>query len=155
LQAAIGPEVRLHFDQAVYKKPGCETVLPWHQDDGYNPKAPAEYVSLWVPLTDSTVTNGTIRVQPGQHLQGPLPHRRDGEGHLVCQDGAAGGMPIELRRGDVLAISSLLPHASGPNTTSTVRKAYVAVCVPDGTMLVDGTACDRVPEQPLVLSGRV
>jgi ectoine hydroxylase-related dioxygenase (phytanoyl-CoA dioxygenase family) len=154
LRHVIGSEVRLAFDQAVYKKPGCERVLPWHQDDGYNPKAPSEYVSLWVPLTDSTIMNGTIRVQPGRHLLGLLPHWRDADGHLVCEDGTAGGLPIELRRGDVLAISSLLPYASGPNMTSSVRKAYVAICVPDGTTLLDGTPCDRVPKQPLLLAGR-
>ena len=47
----LGPSVRLYFDQAVYKKPFCEQVVPWHQDNGYNPKVPADYVSLWVALT--------------------------------------------------------------------------------------------------------
>jgi ectoine hydroxylase-related dioxygenase (phytanoyl-CoA dioxygenase family) len=152
LRSVVGADVRLQFDQFVYKKPGCERVLPWHQDDGYNPKTPSAYISLWIPLTDSTIANGTIRVQPRGHLQGLLAHRRDALGHLICSDGAAGGLPIELRRGDVLAISSLLPHASGPNMTSLVRKAYVAICVPDGTTRADGTPCDRTPEQPLLLS---
>jgi phytanoyl-CoA hydroxylase len=31
----IGPDVRLYWDQAVYKKPGTESPFPWHQDNGY------------------------------------------------------------------------------------------------------------------------
>jgi hypothetical protein len=30
----IGPDVRLYWDQAVYKKPGTESPFPWHQDNG-------------------------------------------------------------------------------------------------------------------------
>ena len=59
MKATVGPAVRLYFDQAVYKKPRCNQVVPWHQDNGYNPKVPADYVTFWVPVTDTTVANGT------------------------------------------------------------------------------------------------
>jgi ectoine hydroxylase-related dioxygenase (phytanoyl-CoA dioxygenase family) len=153
--AIVGPSARVYFDQAVYKKAHCEHVVPWHQDNGYNPKDPADYVTFWIPVTDTTVANGTIRVQPGRHREGPRPHRRNPGGYLVCHDDAEGGVPVELHRGDVVAFSSLLPHATGPNTTPHVRKAYIASCVPDGTRLANGAACDDPVHQPLLVEAGV
>lgn len=152
MHAILGTSVRLYFDQAVYKKPHCEQIVPWHQDNGYNPKIPADYISLWIAISDTTVANGTIRFQPGKHRQGPRSHWRTSGGFLVCEAGAYGGVPVALRRGDVVAFSSLLPHATGPNTTSQVRKAYIASCVTDGTRLVDGTRCDDPVSQPVLVA---
>jgi phytanoyl-CoA hydroxylase len=148
----VGPSVRLYFDQAVYKKPRCQQVVPWHQDDGYNPKVPSDYTTFWVAITDTTVANGTIRFQSGRHHEGPRPHWRTSGGYLVCEAGADGGVAVELQRGDVVAFSSLLPHATGPNTTPRIRKAYIATCVPDGTRLVDGTVCNDPVDQPLLVA---
>jgi ectoine hydroxylase-related dioxygenase (phytanoyl-CoA dioxygenase family) len=148
--AIIGPAARLCFDQAVYKKPGCTRVVPWHQDNGYNPKRPADFISFWIAVTDTTVANGTVRFQPGGHHDGPRRHWRASGGYLVCEPGADGGVAVELERGDVVAFSSLLPHATGPNSTSRTRKAYIATCVPDGTRFVDGTRCDDPVNQPLL-----
>jgi ectoine hydroxylase-related dioxygenase (phytanoyl-CoA dioxygenase family) len=130
--------------------PGCAQVVPWHQDNGYNPKIPADFMSFWIAVTDTTLANGTIRFQPGRHHDGPREHWRTAGGYLVCEPGADGGVAVELRRGDVVAFSSLLPHATGPNSTAQTRKAYIATCVPDGTRLVDGTPCDDPVNQPLL-----
>lgn len=150
MTATLGPRVRLSFDQAVYKKSRCQQVVPWHQDNGYNPKVPADYLTFWVAVTDTTVANGTIRLQPGRHREGPLSHWRTADEYLVCGEGADGGVAVELDRGDVVAFSSLTPHATGPNTTQNVRKAYIASCVPAGTQLVDGTACEDSADHPLL-----
>lgn len=152
MRAIVGPAVRLYFDQAVYKKPRCNQVVPWHQDNGYNPKVPADYVTFWVAVTDTNVSNGTIRFQPARHHEGPRFHRRSSSGYLICDAGADGGVPVDLQRGDAVAFSSLLPHATGPNTTRHVRKAYIASCIPEGTCLVDGSACDDPVNQPLLVA---
>ena len=155
MKATVGPAVRLYFDQAVYKKPRCNQVVPWHQDNGYNPKVPADYVTFWVAVTDTNVANGTIRFQPARHHEGPRPHQRSSSGYLVCDAGAGGGVPVDLQRGDAVAFSSLLPHATGPNTTRHVRKAYIASCIPDGTRLVNGSSCDHPVNQPVLVTGRI
>jgi len=152
MRAILGRSVRLYFDQAVYKKPRCAQIVPWHQDNGYNPKVPADYVSLWIAMTDTNLENGTIRFQPGGQRAGPRSHWRTADGYLACEAGADGGVAVALRRGDCVAFSSLLPHATGPNTTSGVRKAYIASCVPDGTRLADGTMCDDPINQPLLVA---
>jgi phytanoyl-CoA hydroxylase len=152
MNTIVGPRPRLYLDQAVYKKPKCTQVVPWHQDNGYNPKVPADYVTFWIPLADTTVESGTICFQPGRHHEGPLPHWRSSDGYLVCENGARGGIPVELRRGDVVAFSSLLPHSTGPNSTSKVRKAYIASCILDGTRLANGALCNHRVEQPLLVA---
>ena len=36
VQDLIGPQVRLYWDQLVYKRPGTREDFPQHQDNGYN-----------------------------------------------------------------------------------------------------------------------
>ena len=73
----IGPDVRLYWDQAVYKKPGTRAPFPWHQDNGYTFVEPEAYLTCWVALTDATRDNGCPRVVPGLHRGGTLAHRAD------------------------------------------------------------------------------
>ena len=71
----IGPDVRLYWDQSVFKQPnGAEPVL-WHQDNGYTYVEPQAYLTCWVALTDATPENGCIAVMPGVHREGTLAHR--------------------------------------------------------------------------------
>ena len=40
----IGDDVRLYWDQSVYKKTGKEQEFPWHQDNGYTFIEPQQYL---------------------------------------------------------------------------------------------------------------
>ena len=71
----IGPDVRLYWDQAVYKKPEYPKPFPWHQDNGYTYIEPQAYLTCWIALNDATVDNGCPWVIPGGHLRGTLAHR--------------------------------------------------------------------------------
>src|ERR1044071_2395679 len=62
LTALIGPDVRLYWDQSVYKQPETPKEFPWHQDNGYTPVIPAQYYTCWLALTDATIDNGCIWV---------------------------------------------------------------------------------------------
>ena len=42
----LGPDVRLYWDQAVYKKPETPREFPWHQDTGYVFTEPQDYLTL-------------------------------------------------------------------------------------------------------------
>ncbi len=68
----IGPDVRLYWDQAVYKKPEYPKPFPWHQDNGYTYIEPQAYLTCWVALNDATLDNGCPWVIPGGHLRGTL-----------------------------------------------------------------------------------
>ena len=70
----IGPDVRLYWDQAVYKKTEKPRRVPWHQDNGYTYVEPQEYLTVWLALTDATEENGCPEVAPGAHRHGTLLH---------------------------------------------------------------------------------
>lgn len=46
-------------DQAVYKKPEPLREFPWRQDDGYAFVEPQQYLTCWVPGTDSVLSSLT------------------------------------------------------------------------------------------------
>ena len=132
----IGPDVRLYWDQAVYKKPGAEAHFPWHQDNGYTFIEPQQYLTCWVALTDAHERNGCPWVVPGLHRRGTLHHETSELGFVCLDDGPEGAVPVPARAGDIVVLSSLTPHATGPNSSSSVRKTYIVQLAPDGAQIV-------------------
>lgn len=130
----IGPDVRLYWDQAVYKKTEKVQEFPWHQDNGYSFVVPQQYLTLWVPLMDVDEANGCPWIAPGLHRLGTLEHRTTDIG-LVCLDAAPEAVAAPARVGDVVVFSSLAPHRTGPNTSDAVRKAYILQYAPDGAVV--------------------
>ena len=127
----IGPDVRLYWDQAVYKEPEKPRSFPWHQDNGYTFIEPQQYLTCWVALTDATVENGCPWVMPGLHRLGTLEHWMTDYG-WECLHDPVGAVPVPARAGDIVVFSSLTPHLTGPNTSDSVRKAYIVQFAPDG-----------------------
>ena len=133
----IGPDVRLYWDQAVYKKPGTDDPFPWHQDNGYTFIEPQQYLTCWVALTDATVDNGCPWVVPGLHRLGTLAHEASDLG-FVCLREAEDAIAVPARAGSIVVFSSLTPHSTGPNHSDGVRKAYIVQYAPDGAEIVVG-----------------
>jgi phytanoyl-CoA hydroxylase len=131
----IGPDVRLYWDQAVYKKPGTTSPFPWHQDNGYTFIEPQQYLTCWVALTDATEDNGCPWVVPGLHRHGTLAHELSDLG-WVCLHDAPDAVPVPVRAGSIAVFSSLTPHSTGGNRTTEVRKAYIVQFAPDGAAIV-------------------
>jgi len=100
----IGPDVRLYWDQAVYKKPEYPKPFPWHQDNGYTYVEPQAYLTCWLALNDATVDNGCPWVIPGGHLRGTLSHRESKLGYVCREHGLSGS----LSRSDRTRCASLL-----------------------------------------------
>jgi phytanoyl-CoA hydroxylase len=119
-------DARLYWEQAVAKPPQARTELPWHQDNGYTPLIPEEYVTCWLALDDADEANGCIWVIPGSHRAGTQPHHAGAGPFRVGHDGTEDdGVPVPVHRGDVLVFSSLIMHRSGPNTTDRHRRAWI------------------------------
>jgi len=132
----IGPSVRLYHDQAVFKKPSNPARFPWHQDNGYRFLEPQQYLTCWVALSEATRDNGCPQVVPGLHRLGTLRHWQTELG-WECLDGADHVEVAEAEPGDVVVFSSLTPHLTGPNLTSSVRKAYILQYAPDGARVIE------------------
>ncbi len=150
----LGPDVRLYWDQAVYKKPGTDAPFPWHQDNGYTFVRPQQYLTCWIALSDVTEQNGCPWVVPGLHRGGTLAHRPSELG-FVCLEQAPDAVPVPARAGSVVVFSSLTPHSTGPNQSDEVRKAYIVQYAPDGARTYDAQervtgTCDDPARQFLI-----
>jgi ectoine hydroxylase-related dioxygenase (phytanoyl-CoA dioxygenase family) len=148
----LGPAVRLYWDQAVYKKSERPRTFGWHQDNGYGFIEPQGYLTFWIALTDATRENGCLEVLPGLHELGTLAHAIDGDGiFLDLPDPLPPELPVPvalpLRAGSLVAMSSLLPHRTGPNNTREVRKAYVVQCCEERAVYWRGDPSRPAPEK--------
>lgn len=132
----LGPDVRLYWEQAVYKQPHSAAPVLWHQDNGYTYVEPQTYLTCWIAITDATVDNGCISVVPGAHLDGTLAHHETPIGQECWGDWDL-AVDVPVAAGDVVVFSSLTPHATRENRTDDVRKAYIVQYVPDGAVARD------------------
>jgi phytanoyl-CoA hydroxylase len=121
----IDKNVALYWDQAVYKKPGTKKDFPWHQDNGYTPIEPEQYLTCWIALEDADVENGCIWVLPGSHKNGLVHHEMTDIGYN-CYNGEDPGVPAPVKKGGMVVFSSLTFHKSGPNLSQDrIRKGYI------------------------------
>jgi phytanoyl-CoA hydroxylase len=162
----IGPDVRLYWDQAVYKKPEKPRRFPWHQDNGYAYVEPQQYLTIWLALTDATPDNGCPHVVPGLHRLGTIEHRYVDPLGWECLDNPQGTVAAPVVAGGAVVFSSLTPHLTGPNLSADVRKAYIVQYAPEGAERLEGdptagpptarVRCDAPDRQfPVVVAGRL
>jgi ectoine hydroxylase-related dioxygenase (phytanoyl-CoA dioxygenase family) len=141
-KATLGDTAYFFFDQYVVKGPDKGMAFSWHQDSGYvkfyGGPDHAPYLTCWCPLDDATVENGTVRVVPGSHIAGVVPHdRSDGTNDLtVAVEGD--GVALEVKAGSIVAFASTLLHSTGANVSAKARRVYLAQYTPE-VMLHTGT----------------
>ena len=102
--------------------------VPWHQDAGYtDPYCDrALMLTVWLPLVDANEENGCLWVLPKAHKQGVLRHTTNSQkSYLIIPDDErpADRKPIcaQVKKGGVLLLSNMTPHASFTNKTDRVR----------------------------------
>ena len=143
----VGDDVRLYWDQAVYKKPGTKDEFPWHQDNGYTFIEPQAYLTCWVALTDTDETNGCPCVMPGLHKKGTLHHETTDIGYEIPLD-SSDSVTLPLKAGSIAVFSSLTPHRTGPNLNENIRKAYILQYAPEGSKrLISHSLSEEVNEE--------
>lgn len=158
-RATLGDTAYFFFDQYVVKGPEGGLPFSWHQDSGYvvgngGPADHAPYLTCWCPLDDATEENGTVRLIPGSHRNGILPHdRQPGTNDLVGAPAESEGLLVEAKAGDVVAFSSLTLHATGANRSDKARRVYLAQYTAEA-MLNPGTKQLRRNAIPIVQSGK-
>lgn len=157
VEALLGPGVVLFSSCWVVKPSRTGRPAAWHQDGGTWPLDPLDAVTLWVALDDADATNGTLRVVPGSHRGGLLPHDRD-DGRLASElfnvalaaervDEKA-AVDVVLRAGDVSAHHPALIHGSGPNRSDRPRRALVARYHPPATTVTQDSWPSTVVLRP-------
>lgn len=124
ISAIAGGDLWISMDQAVTKHPGAG-IFRWHQDNGYN-QLKREHFQLWVALTETRLQNGALKLVPGSHKRGLLPHTFKGVGQMECDEQVGEHVTVDADAGDVIIFSSLMLHCTGPNDADCKRVAYVA-----------------------------
>jgi phytanoyl-CoA hydroxylase len=112
------PEVRTDM-------PGDERYMqPWHQDWRYG-QGSVNAVTIWTPLRDVGVENGTIDVMPRTHLLGYLETEELSNPRRFSivdpQIEEFEYEPAEMRFGEAIVFSQLLVHRSGFNRSGRAR----------------------------------
>ena len=116
----IGPNVQLHHNKMFIKPPEKGSPFPMHQDYPYFPHEHHTMSAAIFHFDDAPLEKGCLRVVPGSHKLGPLPH--EGSFHLPLDK-----YPLEsaticpAEAGDVLFFNYLTIHGSGVNTSSEAR----------------------------------
>jgi ectoine hydroxylase-related dioxygenase (phytanoyl-CoA dioxygenase family) len=116
------PNVQLHHNKLFIKPPELGSPFPMHQDQPFFPHDNDSMIAAVVHFDDAPVEKGCIRVVPGSHQRGPIPHVADGGWHLPFdQYPLESAVACPARAGDVLLFSYLTVHGSGVNTSGEAR----------------------------------
>ncbi len=141
VEGVLGPNILVHSSTLFYKRGRDRSYVSWHQDGYYwNINLP-HVTSAWIALSESGPENGCMRVIPGSHAQGSLPHARtsvDDDNMLTS------GMEVTAGVDDSLAVDVALDpgqmslhhvytvHGSRPNLSDRERIGYaVRYSAPD------------------------
>ncbi|WP_018755004.1 phytanoyl-CoA dioxygenase family protein [Paenibacillus terrigena] len=121
LTQIIGPNVQLHHSKMLVKPPENGAAFPMHQDYPYFPHANHSMLAASVHLDYADEENGCLRVIPGSHKAGSLPHV--GSHYLNHKEyPTKDGTPCIAEAGDVLFFNYLTIHGSDPNRSSRTRR---------------------------------
>jgi phytanoyl-CoA hydroxylase len=140
--------------QYLFKQPLVGGEVGWHQDATYLRTDPPSVTGFWFALDDADRDNGCLMVLPGAQ-RGTLRQWFGYEsGELVTRTLDATPWPaeepvaLEVRRGALVVLHGLLPHASAPNRSARPRHAYTLHLI-DGRANYAADNWLRRPDLPL------
>lgn len=138
VESLIGPEITSNPIQHVRIKPPAPdlregevrahiTATDWHQDRAVALEEADEtdMVTAWVAVTDATVENGCLQVQPFHDRREMLPHCPKTQTAIadafIDEEGA---VPLPVKAGGVVLFHPLVPHSSLVNRTDGIRWSF-------------------------------
>jgi ectoine hydroxylase-related dioxygenase (phytanoyl-CoA dioxygenase family) len=107
--------------------------VPLHQNWAFADERKCFTVSIWCPLVDSTVENGTLQVVPGSHkrfgeIRGPMiPWELENIKNEIIEKYL---VPLETKAGDCVILDDSIVHYSAVNKTNDLRLAIQLICIP-------------------------
>lgn len=145
LQNVIRPKINLIFQSykelgAVFliKPSGENTQMPIHQDWTVADEPEHHSITVWIPLTGTTSSNGAITVLPKSHqlstglrspsLQDPLQDIKEIAGTMM--------QTLEMKAGQAFIFTHALLHASHPNISGENRIAVAYGAIHEKTDLI-------------------
>ena len=125
----LGDDIEYRYDQLIYKPPGNEVELLWHQDAGYGWPGKANYRGLtcWLALSEATEEMGSLQFIPGSHKEGIAEHvdatyKNPISGALEVAVDQGRAVEVEYGPGDVSFHHGRTLHYSRGNSTDRPRR---------------------------------
>lgn len=138
----------------LFKQPRIGGEVGWHQDATYLHTRPSTVTGFWIALDDADRDNGCLMALPGGH-RGPLRQRFHRVGDALVTSTRdptpwpeVAPVALEARRGTLVVLHGLLPHASAPNRSARPRHAY-ALHLIDGRAEYASDNWLQRPDRPL------
>jgi ectoine hydroxylase-related dioxygenase (phytanoyl-CoA dioxygenase family) len=133
VEEVLGPDLLIAGSLVLCKYPHDPGFVAWHQDNYYSNLHLTPSLSAWIALRDSTVENGCMRVVPGSHREGVLPHEEMGNANNLLKLGQeiqvevneADAVEVTLRAGEMSLHHAAIIHGSRPNRSDTQRLGFI------------------------------
>jgi phytanoyl-CoA dioxygenase PhyH len=134
VEEVLGPDLLIAGSLVLCKYPRDPGFVAWHQDNYYSNLHLTPSLSAWIALLDSTGENGCMRVVPGSHRKGVLPHEEMGDADNLLNQGQeirvevneADAIEVVLRAGEMSLHHTAIIHGSRPNRSDTMRLGFIA-----------------------------
>lgn len=145
VESIIGPNILIYHLTSWLKEPGESSHVSWHQDGTYFGLEPAEQITAWIALTDSTEAMGCIKLLPGSHVIGQQPHEETiSPGNLLSRGQTirhrsdfSTAVTMPLRAGQISLHHTHAVHCSEPNRTGERRIGIGVSYIPTHCRLVN------------------
>ena len=147
VEGVIGPDILCWSSSFFIKEAHDPGFVSWHQDSTYWGLDPADIVTAWVALSESTAENGAMRVIPDTHTMEQVAHRDTfaadnmltrGQEIAVDVDGSKAVM-MSLQPGEMSLHHVRLIHGSDPNPSAKRRIGFAVRYLPTHVRQVVGT----------------
>ena len=133
VEAVLGPDLLVAGSLVLCKYPRDPGFVAWHQDNYYSNLHLTPSLSAWIALLDSTAENGCMRVVPGSHRKGVLPHEEMGDADNLLNQGQeirvevneAEAIEVVLGAGEMSLHHTAIIHGSRPNRSDTMRLGFI------------------------------
>jgi ectoine hydroxylase-related dioxygenase (phytanoyl-CoA dioxygenase family) len=132
VEDVLGPDILVHSTSAFAKRPRSPEYVSWHQDGYYWGLDAPRLVSAWIALSDSTSSNGCLRVIPGSHRRARLEHATRQDQHNMLGTGLfvtdsvdeLSAVDVQLAAGEMSFHHVDIVHGSGPNGSDGPRIGF-------------------------------
>ena len=138
VEGVLGPDILCWSSSFFIKEPRNKSFVSWHQDLTYWGLDPADIVTAWVAISESTTENGAMRVMPGTHTTDIIPHSDTFDPDNLLSRGqeisvevdASKAVALELQPGEMSLHHVKLIHGSEPNPSPKRRIGYAIRYIP-------------------------
>lgn len=146
VEGVIGPDILCWSSTFFIKEPRDPGFVSWHQDSTYWGLDPADIVTAWVALSESTAENGAMRVIPDTQSLEQIAHRDTFDADNLLTRGQeiavevdeAKAVMLSLQPGEMSLHHVRLIHGSDPNPSGKRRIGFAIRYLPTHVRQVVG-----------------